>query len=369
MTALYQTKGLVSNVVVRGVGTAQNGPAVDVYGGVFSGGTVSNIVEVYNWTDVCLLRLNDGFATGCRFADSAYFGDAGVLQYGGIISNSLFTNIKPTKTNRDNFARNTLQVSAGTATHCVFTNNGSSISTWLGSNTRPGTVSIRGTGILRNSLIANNRSYQCAGLGVQGTACAENCTVYGNTVNPAAPQTGNDLYQAGGTVVNCIFWGYPDAPDNGINKTGGTVANSLVSVLLSGMTDVVVGVAPRFVDLAVNDFTPQQTCKSWNTAQTLDWMADGSTDLLGNPRVFGTAPDFGAVESQDASEPFLCEIEVDRTAAFVETTADFTFTGSVTGAPEGAPSSMRGISTTTERPTRPARRSSSRSARARISCA
>jgi hypothetical protein len=65
---------------------------------------------------------------------------------------------------------------------------------------------------------------------------------------------------------------------------------------------------PKFVDAARGDYTLEVKSPCREVGLMLDWMTNGSTDLLGNPRVVDTygkafsadaLPDLGCYENQE----------------------------------------------------------------------
>ena len=150
--------------------------------------------------------------------------------------------------------------------------------------------------IVRNCLFVRNSLASTSGFGVifaNGAATFDNCTIVSNAWT--ATQCGGGLRvetgaPVGGVVCrNTIFWGNAGAEDGAdIRHPEG---NAPV------LTACSVGVDPRFRNPARDDWRIRQSSPCRDKGLKLDWMTEGTTDLLGNPRVFGGMPDMGCYES------------------------------------------------------------------------
>lgn len=105
-----------------------------------------------------------------------------------------------------------------------------------------------------------------------------NTIIAGNTMNGVS-EGANDWFRSGATITVSHSCAYPaPSPYNEF-----TVANSCVT------TD------PKFADAANGDFTLSGSSPCKNAGVAEPWMAN-ATDLAGNARVFGDAPDMGCYE-------------------------------------------------------------------------
>ena len=134
-----------------------------------------------------------------------------------------------------------------------------------------------------------------------GSAVFENCTIPQADVTPASPSA-----VATNTFVNCII---PNATVTSAGTYCNILSNCLVKVAQNGPYDsgVITG-NPKFVDEANGDYTLEVKSPCRERGLTLGWMTNGSTDLLGNPRVVDVAgkafsvdalPDLGCYEIQE----------------------------------------------------------------------
>ena len=183
--------------------------------------------------------------------------------------------------------------------------------------------------VLRNTLFANNTNYCGYGAALNmGTANAtnDNLTIVGNRcytdnangwvaagiyisdkrasvfrnclVLDNVNLTKNVLqnfYQWGqGTFINCLEDGEQLLADgrnalSGITREG---TNYKVSSL-------------EFKNAANGDWTPVRKSVAKDAGLMLEWMTADATDILGNRRVYDTAPDIGAFENQEPVPGFL----------------------------------------------------------------
>ncbi len=315
--------GVVSNCVLRcESGHQLFGPMIELVDGVVMDSVFSNAVERFHWDKECFINMTGGEVRGCLFTDSVNFGEIGVYQSGGVMTNCVFRGLKPSK-DLYQYSRACLALTGGLATHCVFTNNGSaSCGNLVGA---PGTVFVGGTGILRNCLIADNDAYNTAGIGIADSGIVENCTVYGNRCSGTSSRTGDDLYMTGGQLINSIVWGNPGADDGGVYYFSGTVAGSVVAAGVTSGNGNIVGIAPVFVDPGASNYRPDLGCVGIDGAATRDWMT-GAKDLAGRDRIIGKAPDIGAFEADDMSNAFFVSIVTENSTAFPEAGKNGIFT-------------------------------------------
>ena len=223
-----------------------------------------------------------------------------------------------------------IHMKAGLVENCVIRDN--SISSGSG-NSFGGGVYVEG-GTLRNSLVAENYNATMQGSGVavlNGTV--ENCTIVGNYNLASTTSVGLFLVQnAAGAVRNCIVWGNRNANGSEANwdtasGTACTLERNCSHPPLPGPGNM--GLDPAFADAANGDYRLLFSA-AVNAAIPLDWMA-ASTDLDGNARVFGPAPDLGCYERVSSS--IECGFDVDSDGTL--DTATVTATAIVAGADPG----------------------------------
>ena len=176
---------------------------------------------------------------------------------------------------------------------CVFTNNANSTVLFFAQN--------RKNILVRQCLIGANTS-NVGVLSNDGcTFTFENCTIPQAIVTPATMSAATT-----NTFVNCIV---PNATITSSGNYCNILSNCLVKVAQGGPFDsgVITG-NPKFKDAVNGDYTLEANSPCRDKALTLDWMTNGSTDLLGNPRLVdtrgvafspGALPDLGCYEIQE----------------------------------------------------------------------
>ena len=192
-----------------------------------------------------------------------------------------------------------VKMSNGVLERCAITNN---VHTGTGSRgTKGGLVSVTG-GTLRNVLIADNGCRSTETVYVGGTAVMDNCTIAANRNGSLETESArrSGLTVADTAVVrNCVI----SDNVNGENE---------INVLLAGETPLAYCLLPSqdissgegniferpvFKRARLGDWRLKRSSKGVDQGLKLDWMTEGATDLLGNPRVFGDMPDMGCYES------------------------------------------------------------------------
>ena len=221
-----------------------------------------------------------------------------------------------------------LDSSAALVTHCVFTNNLGG--TGLGTNAshRAGgahAVCVR-NGTVRNCLFVGNgdrdRTNSRGGVVVMEGGVLDSCTFAKNADGYCA---GARPYNSSAVVRNCVF-GDCDCPHATSAAmavmydpaTAGRFDHCCSSADLGGSW--IVSALP-FVDAAHGDWSPAATII--DKATSYGWMA-GATDLAGNARVSGSAPDIGCYEKNQ--DEFGAVVEVSALRAIAPYEATFTVT-------------------------------------------
>lgn len=213
---------------------------------------------------------------------------------------------------------------AGLVTHCIITNN-------IGSNGGGG-VRVSG-GTLRNCLVANNKANSTgspkigySGAGGGGIAInggtVENCTIAHNT--SASSTRCDELYQAGGTVRNCISLGKDDVAANDVYKSSGTATYSFFRPSITGTGNIIADDA-KLVAPASGDFTLMYGSPCIDTGMVITAV---STDIRGLARPIGEKYDLGCYE-MDFSGMMVASFDADVTSGGGDT--QVTLTATVSG--------------------------------------
>ena len=275
--------------------------------------------------------LNNAQATlsGMTLENGSGAGGGAVLVqgYGGTVSNCVFSGNTATGWGSQGGAI-TLDSAAALVTHCVFTNNMGSTANGLSSGDTQGgahAVSIAG-GTVRNSLFVKNgaRTHTSSkgGIVVMSGGTLESCTFAGNSDGYCA---GVRAYNAAAVVRNCVFAEYdcPSATSEAMavifdSTTASRFDHCCSPVEFGGSW--VKRDAP-FVDAAHGDWSPAAAIV--DKAAPQNWM-EGATDLAGNARVSGSAPDIGCYEKNQ--DEFGAVVEVSALRAIAPYEATFTVT-------------------------------------------
>ena len=321
---LHMMNGCITNCVIskgfanyRGNATVRGGTVVD---SVFSEGTLQQSgtdrpgggLNIYG---TCLI-------TGCVFDKNfgGYGGGVYIEASGGVVSNCVIRG----STGGANGGAGVC-VNGGLLTHSVVTNNSSQ-----GSGGGVHLVS----GTVRNCIIADNKSNsngapgigfnKAGGGGVSmkgGTL--ENCTVAFN--KSESTTRCDEIYQTGGTVQNCIFFGKDDNAACDVYKTGGTMKYSFARTAVAGEGNL--DGDPTITSPSTGDFTLLYGSPAVDKGLTLTTVKD---DIVGMARPQGDGYDMGAYE-MDFSGRMVASFEADVTAGdgSVEVTLTATAVGGV----------------------------------------
>lgn len=164
-----------------------------------------------------------------------------------------------------------------------------------------------GTGLIRNSLLADNRAGpitargQGGGIYLNPGTVLENCTVAGNQCNgnqALIATSAAGIYDAGGLATNTIIYYntntytgaaadvYTEAP----SRFGYSCAPELTNAEAGNLTAV-----PRFANSSAGDYSllPESPCRNAGLKQP--WM-ETAVDLAGNKRIAAGGVDIGAFE-------------------------------------------------------------------------
>ena len=237
---------------------------------------------------------------GCVFTGTcrANYGTCMAIRKNPVsITNCVFRNLTRSGTSND-FIRFGDSGAGSTIVDCIFTNN---------TNSTPLFYQNINNLRFRQCLIAGNASGQPVLSNLAGSTVFENCTILQSYFTPAAVST-----LTTNTLVNCIL---PNATITSSGNYCNILSNCLVKVAQNGPYDsgVITGSA-GFKDAAQGDYTLKPGSQCREKGLTLGWMTDGSTDLLGNPRVVdrdGNAftaaalPDLGCYEIQERYLSFM----------------------------------------------------------------
>lgn len=220
-----------------------------------------------------LLIENGGLVENCFITNCTGGANAGGLQIdGGVVRNT--TVIGCTGSGRAFVMR------GGLAENCRILRNTSSGST----GHCVGVFSEGGT--LRNSLVAENTALSGGFVGIRvgtldaqhvNSSVVENCTVAGNVGTHA----GIIANEPQAVWRNCL-----------------SSANAGEQSLSAGtFTTCFTGEDAGFRNAARGDYRLRRSSAAIDAGTELDWMVKGSADLLGNPRVKGSAVDIGCFEN------------------------------------------------------------------------
>jgi len=169
-----------------------------------------------------------------------------------------------------------------------------------------GLYTIGGTNIIRNCLFAFNRSCpntKNSGLGgglfINSGTWVENCTVISNqTRNPDINQSGDGIYQNGGSITNTIVYFNENILSNTVNNiriaNAAAIGYSCAPNLTHGVNGNITN-DPLFEALLNGDGVLKVASPCRNAGLIQSWMV-GATDLAGRPRILNGAPDIGALE-------------------------------------------------------------------------
>lgn len=155
----------------------------------------------------------------------------------------------------------------------------------------------------------NGRAYNCTiyGNGEDGlrnynyNVYLNNSIIAGNgTYGINEPQTGDGIY-----AKNCLFWNNGSSGTDHFRDQDGTVYSTVAgieSATPAGSCEDIYLADPQFVSIAQNDYRLRPNSPAIDTGDAsindTDYVADQSTDILGNPRIKNTALDIGAHEWQ-----------------------------------------------------------------------
>jgi hypothetical protein len=230
---------------------------------------------------------------------AVYAGGAGMINYSsGILEDSTIS---------DNYSENEggalyLNYNTGTLRNLIIRNNraegfGGGIMAYEGGN-------------LINLLITGNSAYTGGGVSLHETTVLTNCTFTNNTgVQGAAiacfnetSYLRNSIVTANGTQPSYQIhnqWGQLVHTNNLLTGSGGSTAwNNAYGADGGGNIDG----DPLFTNPATGDYTLQENSIAINSGNTSLYINPAvATDLAGNKRLYGSAIDLGAYESQSAA--------------------------------------------------------------------
>lgn len=182
-------------------------------------------------------------------------------------------------------------------------------------------------GVVRNCLIANNtnRSDHTGAVAFQrANGLLENCTIVNNRTLGTSKAAGLDTVAGNGTVRNCIIFGNCNAAGPA-EFTDRSFDHCASSVAMSGVGNIKVS-SVDFADPSAGDYRVMSG-PTIDAGAKQSWM-NGATDLAGQDRVIGTAPDMGCYEYK----PGGLRASVSASSTQALGTGDFTLTATVSGA-------------------------------------
>lgn len=135
-------------------------------------------------------------------------------------------------------------------------------------------------GVFINCTVTSNRSNWIAGFYGAGTGHQLINSIVWNNYSPNQSRNYDSTAQSGKTVFN-------------------TLVNNLIDYVSLDGTKVILSEEPFFVDTLVHDYRLSKCSPALNRGNNT-YVAGLSTDLLGNPRVYQSTVDLGAIELQQA---------------------------------------------------------------------
>ena len=182
-------------------------------------------------------------------------------------------------------------------------------------------------GVVRNCLIAanTNQSDHTGAVAFQrANGLLENCTIVNNRTLGTSKAAGVDTVNGNGTVRNCIVFGNCNAAGPA-EFTERYFDHCASSVAMSGAGNLKVS-SIDFADPASGDYRVMSG-PTIDAGVSQPWMA-GATDLGGEDRVIGSAPDIGCYEYR----PGGLRASVSASSTQALGTGNFTLTATVSGA-------------------------------------
>lgn len=167
---------------------------------------------------------------------------------------------------------------------------------------------------IRNSVIAHNVGYY--GAGFYGTSYIANCVIANNTITSSYNYYGAGIYYTSSTtnIYNTIIWGnkHNYTPDNYYNAYSssdsypkycaieeGDTTNHCFTLASSNDGYNASEYYVRFIDPANNDYHLHVSSPCVDNGDST--VPHTTTDMDGNPRIFGSTIDMGAYEVQDVN--------------------------------------------------------------------
>ena len=234
----------------------------------------------------------------CVFTGSCKANYGACLRFTGVsavVTNCFFSGLSATGANGVFY----VDANGSMLVDCVITNNTSN-TTFFRTDSGKNFIS-------RQCLIADNASGMVVMANAPGSTVFENCTI---TQEKFLPSTISTLTT--NILVNCVL---PYATITSSGNYCNILSNCLVKVAQGGPYDsgVITG-NPKFKDAEHGDYTLEANSPCRDKGLTLNWMTNGSTDLLGNPRVVdcdgkaftaAALPDLGCYEIQERKPGFI----------------------------------------------------------------
>ena len=273
--------------LIRGAGNwGEKGNFACIEGGLLSNCILTNCVGAYR--DAAVFVRDHGRMLDCVVDLKGMAGNAGNFHYWDVAVQS-----------------------GGVVDRCVIRNYKYTGDANGGGGTTHRAVTVEGGGVFRNSLVQDceltadvNSGYAMSAVQVTGAGTVENCTI----VNSRGRMAGSGLRITAGasetpTIRNVIVWGSTAVDGAASPNFYDAASPSAPRVTYSCSPELTTGEGntaadPRFAGAGRAKPPYSLTSRSplLNAGALLDWM-DGATDLVGIPRVAGTAPAMGCYES------------------------------------------------------------------------
>jgi len=224
--------------------------------------------------------LSDGVLAGFSLTNGYFEGQGGgaYLKFRGSLNNCTLSG------NSADSGGGVYLNFGGTLNNCTLSGNSAHFG---------GGVYIYYGGRLNNCLLSGNSAgYRGGGAYFYGGGVLNNCTLSGNT---AVNFAGGAYLRHTGMLNNCIVWGNTGLSYNDIYKESGAIRHTCASDGVTHGVDGCITNNPLLVSTNNYHLTTHSPCI--NTGN--DTYLSVDTDLDGNLRVYGSAVDMGAYESQD----------------------------------------------------------------------
>lgn len=323
--AIYMTGGFVTNCVVRdnvgGADGSGNAGAIRIEGGTITGCRIFGNKATYNNNGLGIgagVWMSGGLVENCVISNN-FSGNQGAGVYisgTGILRNSLVAeNHGIGSATTMNQQGGGIYIAGGTADRCVVRSNYA--------NSGAG-VYLKGGTLLNSLVYGNHGNYAGAGV-INAGGTVVNCTVAANTA--MATLAGTGFSQTSGTTRNTVIYGNPCGAAGDAVVSGGTFDHNFTMLPLDGFAENQHG-SVFFRDAANYDFRLLAGSKAIDGALPFDGV---ESDITGVARPSGAAPDMGCYEYVAGQGSLTCTFNASGNTRFLNS-GEAAFAASVDGA-------------------------------------